>query len=89
MGIRNTHMKQTTNEKEFFQALYDLCKKHKVNLVADNVDFKGKGKNSDYIHYDWVEVNGAWQIAPEYEAVVTNRVEKPAEGHTFTIKGQA
>lgn len=81
-------MKQSTNEKVFFQSLYDLCKKHKVNLVADNVDFKGKTTNSDFIHYDWVEVNGAWQINPENEAVVTNRVETRQVGATFTIKGQ-
>lgn len=79
-------MKHAPNEKAFFQSLYNLCKKHKVNLIADNVDFKTK--SGDYIHYDWVEVNGAWQISPENDAVVMNRVDSPQIGTTFIIKGQ-
>lgn len=88
MGVRNSHMKQSTNEKEFLQSLYELCRKHKANLVAESLVFKvGKGMN-DWITYDWVEVNGAWAIHPDNEAVVANRIETPAKGNTFTIKGQ-
>ena len=80
-------MKQTPNEKEFFQSLYDQCRKHKVNLVSEQVEIR-KDKGDTYTRYDWVEVTGAWKIKPENEAVIINRVEKPSEGTTFIIRGQ-
>jgi len=87
MGSRNSHMKQTPNEKEFFQSLYDLCRKHKVNMVSQQVEIK-KPKGDAYTVYDWVEITGAWNIRPENEAVVMNRLDEPATGSTFVIKGQ-
>jgi hypothetical protein len=81
-------MKQSPNEKEFFQSLYELCRKHKVNLTAESLIFKtGKGIK-EWVTYDWVDVNGAWAISAVNDAVVANRVEKPAQSTEFTIKGK-
>lgn len=80
---------QGENETKFFESLYVLCRKHKVNLTSDDMTIvKDLDSNSrDSAKYTWIEVTGGWNILPKYDAVVAVRCDELPEETTFYLKG--
>lgn len=68
-------------KEDFVNELFELCRKHKVNLTA-NVE----SDDPDIQHYE-IDVNGAWDIRNTTDAVVVQSVALPEIVHR--IKGTA
>ena len=78
--------KDHEREMEFFNKLLLLCKEYKVNMQTDNLSF-WDSKEKTNTEYAWIEVNGSWEIDPDFHALVAHRLESPAVESIHSIKG--
>lgn len=65
--------------EDFVKELFELCCKHKINMSA-KIDNRDNG-----IQYYEADINGAWEIRNDHDAVKVYAVSHDKE--VMTIKG--
>jgi len=79
--------KAPSNEQMFFTKLLALAREYNVTLHSDSLFFYDEKTKETKSVYTWVEVNGAWKIAPEHDALVAVKQITPPTETQIVLKG--
>lgn len=71
----------------FFEELYQLCRKHHVNIELDGKFNFYLDEDHNMIEFVNVEVTGAWDIREDSSALTATRINRHAITEELEVKG--